>query len=212
MVRTVIAQQLPLKEITIETRMKAVTPAGVWNGGVIDPSTRVVSVAIARAGTLPSQIAFEALTRLLKPEVVRQDHLYMARKTDENDQVVGVDITGSKIGGDVNDTIVLLPDPMGATGTSMAEAISTYKDIEGGAPRRIVAMNLIVTPEYIRCLKDRHPDVHIYALRLDRGLSEPEILKTPLGSKWDQEKGLNEHQYIVPGAGGLGEILNNSYV
>ena len=26
------------------------------------------------------------------------------------------------------------------------------------------------------------------------------------------ESGLNERDYIVPGAGGLGEILNNSYV
>ena len=28
----------------------------------------------------------------------------------------------------------------------------------------------------------------------------------------NEEKGLNDHQYIVPGAGGLGELLNNSFV
>ena len=32
------------------------------------------------------------------------------------------------------------------------------------------------------------------------------------GTFWDKEKGLNEYQYIVPGAGGLGEILNNAFV
>jgi uracil phosphoribosyltransferase len=31
------------------------------------------------------------------------------------------------------------------------------------------------------------------------------------GKRWTEEKGLNDHQYIVPGAGGLGEILNNAY-
>ena len=42
-------------------------------------------------------------------------------------------------------------------------------------------------------------------------LSE-EILKTPLGLKVEEEKGLNESDYIVPGAGGVGEVLNNSFV
>ena len=27
-----------------------------------------------------------------------------------------------------------------------------------------------------------------------------------------EERGLNDHQYIVPGAGGVGEILNNAWV
>ena len=26
------------------------------------------------------------------------------------------------------------------------------------------------------------------------------------------EKGLNQNQYIIPGAGGVGELLNNSFV
>ena len=32
------------------------------------------------------------------------------------------------------------------------------------------------------------------------------------GERWEEETGLNERQYIVPGAGGLGEIINNSFV
>ncbi|MES2802917.1 MAG: hypothetical protein V4654_10520 [Bdellovibrionota bacterium] len=43
------------------------------------------------------------------------------------------------------------------------------------------------------------------ALRVDRGLSAEHVLKSPLGLYWDQEKGLNNKQYIIPGAGGLGE-------
>jgi len=36
-------------------------------------------------------------------------------------------------------------------------------------------------------------------------------LATIPGERWDEEKGLNERHYIVPGAGGLGEIINNSF-
>ena len=38
------------------------------------------------------------------------------------------------------------------------------------------------------------------------------VLSTVPGTHWDEERGLDEHQYIVPGAGGVGEILNNAWV
>lgn len=212
LVRTVIANELPLAQTEVPTRMYASTPEAVWSGSVIDPTTKVITVDIARAGTLPSQIAFETLTRLLDPNAVRQDHLYMNRVTDANGAVTGVSLSGSKIGGGLERALVLFPDPMGATGGSMSQAVSIYKQLEGGPPRRLIAIHLIVTPEYVRRLRDDHPDLGIYAIRLDRGLSSPEILKSGLGEHWERECGLNERQYIVPGAGGLGEILNNSYV
>ena len=40
---------------------------------------------------------------------------------------------------------------------------------ETAGPR--IALHLIVTPEYIRKLQDAQPEVEIYALRLDRGLT-----------------------------------------
>ena len=73
-------------------------------------------------------------------------------------------------------------------------------------------MHLIVTPEFIRNVLEEHPDTCIYALRLDRGLSPAKVLATVPGTHWDEERGLDEHQYIVPGAGGVGEILNNAWV
>jgi uracil phosphoribosyltransferase len=212
LVRTVIARELPRRDVEVRTRMFAATEAGVWRGSLLDPDTRVVTVGIARAGTQPSQIAFETLTRLLSPHRVRQDHLYMNRETGADGKVVGINVSGSKLGGDAAGCVVLVPDPMGATGGSMDKAVSIYKGLTGGAPARIIALHLIVTPEYLRTMRDKHADVTIYALRLDRGLSDPEIFDTPLGKYWDRERGLNERQYIVPGAGGLGEILNNSYV
>ena len=72
--------------------------------------------------------------------------------------------------------------------------------------------NLIITPEFIRRMRADHPDVVIYAIRLDRGMSSDETLRTGLGENPEAERGLNEIQYIVPGAGGVGEILNNSFV
>jgi uracil phosphoribosyltransferase len=68
-----------------------------------------------------------------------------------------------------------------------------------------------VTPEYLKKVTRECPDLHVFALRLDRGLSPLHVLKEEPGKLWDQEAGLNDIQYIVPGAGGLGEILNNSY-
>jgi len=49
-------------------------------------------------------------------------------------------------------------------------------------------------------------------MRLDRGLSPPDVLAAVPGERWDDERGLNEHQYIVPGGGGLGEVMNNAFV
>ena len=71
---------------------------------------------------------------------------------------------------------------------------------------------MIVTPEYLKAVTGAFPDVQIYAVRLDRGLSSPEVLEQVPEAAWDQERGLNEQQYIVPGGGGFGEIMNNAWV
>ena len=81
-----------------------------------------------------------------------------------------------------------------------------------GQAAKVIAVHLIVTPEYLRHVPRAPPDVIVYALRLDRGLSSPEVLATTPGERWDEERGLTDHHYIVPGAGGLGEIMNNSFV
>lgn len=212
MARVVLAAEFPRSAAQVRTRMFTATPNGVWSGSLMAPDTRVVTVDIARAGTLPSQTVFELLTRLLDPDAVRQDHVYMNRVTDASGAVTGVNLSGSKIGGPVDQAVVLVPDPMGATGGSMARVAKIYKELAGGAARKIVAMHLIVTPEYLATLQREHPDVIVYAARLDRGMSSGDILSTALGERWPQERGLNERDYIVPGAGGLGEVLNNSYV
>lgn len=212
LVHAVVNQEFPRQVVRVETRMLEHTPHGVYEGQVIDRSTEAVAVNIARAGTLPSQIAFDGLNEILDPEGVRQDHFVMARTVDQDDHVTGASIGASKIGGGVGGRFVLFPDPMGATGSSLSQAVSTYKNDVDGTPRGLIAIHLIVTPEYIKRITTEHPDVVVYALRLDRGLSDEAVLRTVPGTFWDREKGLNEKGYIVPGAGGLGEVMNNSWV
>lgn len=212
LVKVVINSEFPRHPVSIPTRMIEHTPQGIFQGEVVDPETRAVTVNIARAGTLPSQITFDLLNTVLDPKLVRQDHIIMNRATDEQGRVTGTDVGGSKIGGDVDDAIVLFPDPMGATGGSLCTAVEIFKEKVPGTPRKLVALNLIVTPEYLGRLKRDHPEVIVYAARVDRGLSPPEIFDTVPGERWDEECGLSDKQYIVPGGGGFGEIMNNAFV
>ncbi len=211
LVREVINREFPRRIARVETRMSAVSDHGFYEGTVIDPTTEVTTVDIARAGILPSMVCFEAMTEILEPHRVRQDHILMNRITDAQDRVTGAGMFGKKIAGPVEDRFVLFPDPMGATGSSLVRTIRMYLDELDGTPRRLLALNLIVTPEFIRALTDTFPGkVSIYAYRLDRGLSDDDVLASTPGEFWDRERGLNEMQYIVPGAGGMGEIMNNA--
>ena len=207
-----VNQEFPRKSVAIPTRMIDHTPKGIYQGEVIDDEIRAISVNIARAGTLPSQVTFDLLNTILTPRLVRQDHIIMSRMLDNSEQVVGSNIGGSKIGGDVDDAVVIFPDPMGATGGSLSTAIEMYKKKVAGKMRKVICVHLIVTPEYLRRMTKDHPDAQIYALRLDRGLSPPEVFDTIPGQLWDKERGLDDRQYIVPGGGGMGEVMNNAYV
>ena len=212
LIRTVINHAFPQVLTEIDTRMKAHTARGVIKGSLIDRSTPTVVVDIARAGILPSQICYDTLNEILDPMVVRQDHLIMARTVDADNQVTGAAITGKKIGGEIQDRILLLPDPMGATGGSLSTAIQSYLDGDMGTPREVILLNLIITPEFIRRIKTDCPNAKIYALRLDRGMSTARALDAKPGTYWDEESGLNAEQYIIPGGGGFGELMNNSWV
>ncbi len=212
LVKMVINAEFPRKMASMPTRMLDHTPQGINQGEVIDPDVRAVTVNIARAGTLPSQVTYDLLNTTVDPLVVRQDHIIMSRMIDAKEHVVGSNIGGAKIGGDIDDAFVLFPDPMGATGGSLATAVSMYKEKVPGKPRRILSLNLIITPEFLRKISQEHPDVVVYALRLDRGLSPPEVFGTVPGELWEKERGLDDRQYIVPGGGGFGEIMNNAYV
>ncbi len=194
------------------TRMTEAHPDLTLCGTRIGSAQKAVCVNLARAGTYPSHICYNFLHFALAAQNIRQDHIFAARVVDSADQVTGSQFGGLKIGGGVQDAHVIFPDPMGATGNTIVSSIEHYKNKIEGRAKKFIALHLIVTPEYLKKVLSAHPEVVIYALRLDRGLSTEAALRTPPGTLWDQEKGLNDKDYIVPGGGGFGEIMNNSFV
>lgn len=212
MVCSVISNEMPSTTVSMKTRMIEHTPKAIWRGNIIDPKMKVVVVCIARAGIYPSQVCYDFLNTILDPDGVRQDHMLMNRTTDDAGHVSGAAIHGAKIGGPVDGATLLIPDPMGATGATIETVLDYYRTRVSGKPSAIIPLNLIITPEYIRCLTDKCPSATIYSYRVDRGLSPDEVLSTPPGQRWAEERGLNDEGYIVPGGGGFGEIMNNAFV
>ena len=90
----------------------------------------------------------------------------------------------SKLPKDISSRLMIIVDPMLATGGSLIEAIDELK--RNGATN-IKAINLLAAPEGLKAVEEAHPDVHIYIAALD-------------------EK-LNEDGYIVPGLGDAGDRL-----
>ena len=84
---------------------------------------------------MPSQIVYDLLNDLIDPAHVRQDHLFMSRATDAQGRVTGATWHDAKIGRDVDGRIVLFPDPMGATGSSLISAMEHYRTRLEGQPR-----------------------------------------------------------------------------
>lgn len=209
---SVMNQEFPIEKFESATRMVSIHPDQALTGERLKHDQRAIVVNLARAGTYPSHVCFDTLHYAIHYDFLRQDHVFAARTTNGDSQVTGAELGASKIGGDKEDAIVLFPDPMGATGNTIISALNHYKKHVPGQAKKMIALHLIVTPEYLRAVLKAHSDIVIYALRLDRGLSSEAVINTPPGTHWDQERGLNAKQYIVPGGGGFGEIMNNSFV
>lgn len=211
LIRIVVNQEFPLKWAETRTRMIGETERAVLRAPIISRSTKAVVIEIPRAGTEPALICYDILNRTVDPRGVRKDTLEISRKVDSKGRVVGAELYKAKIGGTVKDRILIIPDPMGATASTLCTVLDEFKrEVRGYYLLKVISLNLIITPEFIRALHGKHPEVIIYAVRLDRGLSEDAILDTLPGSQWPKERGLTEHGYIVPGAGGLGEVLTGS--
>lgn len=180
-------KMFPRKSAQVLTRMNE-----SLNFETFDRTTKVVVVDLMRAGILPSQMVFERLHEILPAENIRQDHILLNRKLNDKEEVIGVTMSGHKIGGPIQDSFVIFPDPMAATGSSIESVIKLYKEMSLGRARKFLALHFIITPEYLKRIQPLAGELEVFALRLD--------------------KGLNEKHYILPGAGGIGEILNNSFV
>jgi len=88
-----------------------------------------------------------------------------------------------KLPQDIADRKVLLVDPMLATGGSAIYAIDYLK--EQGV-KDIVFMCLVAAPEGIEKVVAKHPDVDIYAAKIDEGLDENGYIYPGLGDCGDR--------------------------
>ena len=161
-----ITRDLPVKDITIET------PLGICNTQEL--AIDVVLVPVLRAGLG----MVDGISNLIPN--ARVGHIGMYR-----DHVTLEPMTYySKFPDNLADAIVMVLDPMLATGGSATAAIQILKD-HGAKSIKLVCV--VGAPEGVdRIMKD-HPDVQIYLAGID-------------------EK-LNNNGYIVPGLGDAGDRI-----
>ena len=162
-----ITRDLPLEEVTIETpitKMKAKMISG----------KKLAIVPILRAGLG----MVDGLLSLVP--VAKVGHIGLYRDPDTHNPVEYY----CKLPFDIEDRIVILVDPMLATGGSASDALTMLK--KRGCTH-IRMMCLVAAPEGVAKLQADHPDVDIFSAALDDHL--------------------NEHGYIVPGLGDAGDRI-----
>ena len=81
------------------------------------------------------------------------------------------------------DRLVILTDPMLATGGSACDAITRLK--EDGF-KNIRMMALVASPEGIKAVNKAHPDVDIYVASIDEGMNEKKYILPGLGDAGDR--------------------------
>lgn len=162
-----VFRDLPLEEITIETpitKMKAKMVSG----------RKLAIVPILRAGLG----MVDGLQNLVP--VAKVGHIGMYRDPETHKPIEYY----CKLPTDIEERLVVLVDPMLATGGSAVDALCKLK--EHGC-RNIRFMCLVAAPEGVKAVQEAHPDVDIYTAALDECL--------------------NEHAYIVPGLGDAGDRI-----
>ncbi|MBU0545846.1 hypothetical protein KKA13_01155 [Patescibacteria group bacterium] len=206
LLRAVVNLIFPTITIKVSTPMATIVgQRGRVQAETIDPLTMVAIATLLRAGDIAAGACFGSLVSILSEGCVRQDFFGATRQTNTEHQVTGTEISYIKKGS-LDGRVLLIPDPMGATGGSIIKTLDCYGDGVGNV-RAMATLHLIITPEYIRRITLAYPDLHIFALRVDRGMSDDDILNTVPGTFPDREFGLTETQYIVPGAGDMGARL-----
>ncbi len=162
-----LTRDLPMEEITIETpitKMKAKTISG----------KKLAVVPILRAGLG----MVDGLLKLVP--VAKVGHIGLYRDPETHNPVEYY----CKLPFDIEERIVIVVDPMLATGGSSSDAITMLK--KRGC-KNIRLMCLVAAPEGVAKVQADHPDVDIYTGALDDHL--------------------NEHAYIVPGLGDAGDRI-----
>ena len=162
-----ITRNLPLEDVEVETPIKKATFKRI-------AGKKLAIVPILRAGLG----MVDGLLRLVP--VAKVGHIGLYRDPDTHLPVEYY----CKMPPDIQDRLVIIVDPMLATGGSSADAITMVK---ARGARNVLLMCLVAAPEGVKKVQQTHPDVDIYCAALD-------------------EK-LNDHAYIVPGLGDAGDRI-----
>ena len=162
-----VTRDIPLDEVNIETPICKMVAKQV-------SGRKLAIIPILRAGLG----MVEGLLELVP--VARVGHIGLYRNEETHEPVVYY----SKVPEDINTRMVILTDPMLATGGSASDAISMLK-AKGCTNIRL--MCLVGVPEGIERVQREHPDVDIYLAAVDDHL--------------------NETAYIVPGLGDAGDRI-----
>lgn len=161
-----ISKDLPLKKVVIDT------PVTQYEAEEL--AKEIVLVPILRAGLG----MVNGICNLIPTVKIAHVGLYRDEKT------LVPHTYFEKYPKTISDAIVMIVDPMLATGGSAIEAISMVKK-QGASNIRLVC--LVGAPQGVEAVQQRHPDVDIYLAALD-------------------EK-LDENGYIVPGLGDAGDRI-----
>ena len=162
-----VTRDLPLRDYEIETPITKMT-------GKVISGKKLAVIPILRAGLGMVNGILELVP------VAKVGHIGLYRDPNTHKPVEYY----CKLPTDIGERIVIVVDPMLATGGSASDAITMLKK-RGCTNIRL--MCLVAAPEGVEAVQTAHPDVDIYTAALD-------------------EK-LNEHAYIVPGLGDAGDRL-----
>lgn len=158
-------KELPLRRFTIETPIKETT------GFTIDQDIIVVPILRAGLGLTDALINFIPNARV--------GHLGMYRDEQTHEPVDYY----SNIPSGIDKAMVLVVDPMLATGGSADDALSFLKK-QGAQHLRFVS--LISAPEGLQRLGNHHPDVHIITSAIDEKLNDDAFIVPGLGDAGDR--------------------------
>ena len=161
-----ITRDLPLENVEIETPMKKMT-ARVISG------KKLVIVPILRAGLG----MVDGLLTLLPVAKVGHIGLYRDETTHEPVSYY------CKMPFDIDQRMVIVTDPMLATGGSSSDAITMLKNM---GCNNIRLMCLVAAPEGVKRVQKDHPDVDIYVAALDEELNSDAYILPGLGDAGDR--------------------------
>ncbi len=161
-----VTRDLPLENVAIETPMEAMEAPHL-------SGKKLCFVPILRAGTG----ILDGMLDLVPSARVGHIGLYRDPAT-----LVPVEYY-LKLPDDLPERLVILVDPMLATGHSAAAALTRLRQA-GAVQLRFVC--LLAAPEGLEVLRHEHPDVPVFTAAIDRQLDEHGYIRPGLGDAGDR--------------------------